>query len=194
MTRGLGQVAQEYDRAAAGGLRRAVARQLLRPVLQAEASAKENATTSPRVRSGILRRSIAGTVTEDGGAIVATLTAGGDGTVAQRYAAAQEYGATIRPQGRFLAIPLGPMKTGAGVSRVASPRDVPGLIFRPTAKGGVLLRPRGRGKTARLEPVFALVRQVSVPATRFIGRALDELRDEGAQAVRRALGEVGHAD
>lgn len=192
MSRTLSQASIALSRAAAGGLRQELMRQLLRPVLTAEALAKANATTSPKVRGGTLRRSIASRLEEDGAAVVATLTAGKDGSSAERYARLQEQGGRIVPKnGRFLAIPVDSLSTRAGVARVLSPREIPGLRFVPIRGGaaGLLVRDvAGKGKKgARAEILFRLVRSVNVPATHYLGRAVDELRERGAEAVQAAL-------
>ena len=198
MTRNLHRAAREYE-TAAGSLAAAVKARLLGVVLWGEALAKVNATTRPRVRAGILRRSIRGMVEVENSTTVLSLSAGKDGTVAERYAALQEYGGTVTPKrGRYLAIPFGAALTGAGVPRYRSPRDVPDLHM-VRGKGGnpVLGRTIGTGKGARFEGLFALVRRSQVPETRFIGRAMDAIRDEAraeaGKAVRDAVEGAGHA-
>lgn len=144
--------------------------------LDAEAAAKLNATGFPRVRSGRLRSSISGTARADGESVVVSVQAGGAG---QRgpvpYGRVQEEGPTIRPvNGRFLAIPVGPAKTAAGVARYASPRDVPNLRFQPIRGGamGRLVRDVG-GRNARAETWFLLVRQVKIRPKYYLRRAVD---------------------
>ena len=101
--------------------------------LFAEGEARKNATSRLRVRSGNLRRSIAGTVETDFGSSRVVLSAGGriQGGGEVPYAATQEYGATIRPVRRqWLAIPSSDVMTGAGVNRFGAPRNYPTpLVF-----------------------------------------------------------------
>jgi len=125
-----------------------------------------------RVRSGFLQRSPAFRVEEVAALPELHVSAGGgQGKRGElRYAALQEYGGTVRPvKGKFLAIPVGPALTGAGVARYASARDVPGLSFIPTAGGGAVLgKSKGRGKNARMETWFILRRQVTIQGRYFV--------------------------
>lgn len=69
----------------------------------------------------------------------------------------------IRPKnGKFLTIPTEHAKTAAGAARQSSARNVPGLFFLPSRKGGgVLVKRVGRGK---LVPYFILKKSVTVRA------------------------------
>lgn len=189
MKRDLTTVARELDRSSQD-LPRLVLRALEPVSLRGEAMAKQYATTAPRVRSGILRRSIAGRAAQDGETVTLTLSAGGQNSPAERYASLQEEGGTVRAtRSRYLAIPVGAARTAAGVARYKSPRDVPGLFFLPRAGGGLLLRGRKNGPP---EVLFVLRRQVTIPATRYIGRTWDDLvpaaRVVAGEALAKALG------
>lgn len=158
----------------------------------AEGEAKENATISPRVRTGTLRRSIAGTVSGSGDQVVLRLAADGrTGGSDVPYAAIQELGGVITPKkGKYLAIPLGAALTPSGVAR-GGPRDFANLRFVPGRGGSAwLVRDAGRGKTARSEVMFKLVRRVEIRPKRYMGRAFDELRARFPAAVGRAIGEI----
>jgi hypothetical protein len=145
-------------------LPRMVRQALTATALEAEAEAKRNATTRLRVRTGRLRASIQSSVDGDDNRIRVTLQAG-DAEVP--YARAQEFGATITPRSaRFLAIPVGPALTSAGVSRYASPRDVPGLHFQ-----------RGTLQDAQGNVWYVLKRSVTIRGTRFLGDAVDKAVD-----------------
>lgn len=194
MARHLGDAVAELRAAASGGLRNVLRKALLAPALEGEGIAKGNATTSPRVRAGTLRRSIQGSVELEAEGVKLTLSAGREGSPSERYADIQEQGGTIRPKkGRFLAIPVNGALTSSGVARYKSPRDVGGLRFQAIRGGamGLLVRDHaGRGKGgrgARSEVLFILVRSVRIPATRFLGRAMDETRPKAEEAVRGAL-------
>lgn len=105
-----------------------LARRAIGLALFAEGEAKKNAGNRLEIRTGNLRRSIAGTVESDLSSPRVVLSAGGrvsgDGEVP--YAASQEYGATIRPVRRqWLAIPSDDVKTEAGAARFQTPRDYP---------------------------------------------------------------------
>lgn len=204
--RNLARVALEYEGAGERVLAR-LHRELLAVALRGEAAAKVNATTAPRVRGGALRRSIKGSVertaTQAGGGARLILDAGRDGSPSERYASAQEgpedggSHTLIRPkQRRFLAIPINSALTGAGVPRYRSPRDVPDLRFQAIRGGsmGLLVRDvAGKGKSARgarSEVLFLLVRSVRVPATRFLGRAMETIRPDAVEAARTAIREA----
>lgn len=145
-------------------LPRMVRQALTATALEAEAEAKRNATTRLKVRTGRLRSSIQSSVDGDGDRVRVTLQAGGQEVP---YARAQEFGAVIVPRSaRFLAIPVGPALTSAGVSRYASPRDVPGLHFA-----------RGTLQDAQGNVWYVLKRSVTIRGTRFLGDAVDKAVD-----------------
>lgn len=128
--------------------------------LDAEAQAKRNATDRLRVRTGRLRSSIQSQVEEAGGGVRVVVQAG-DAEVP--YARIQEEGGTITPRNaRFLAIPVGPALTSAGVSRFASPRDVQGLHF---AKGTL--------KDQQGQTWYILKQSVAIKGRRYLGDAVD---------------------
>lgn len=187
MSRDLAKATTEYS-AAARELGDVVRVRLQRLAPRAEAEAKGNATSRPKVRSGALRRSIHGRADVDLLGASLTLTAGEDGTSTGRYASLQEYGGVVRAiRSRYLAIPVGPARTAAGASRYTSPRDVAGLSWHPGREGGMLGKVTGKGKSARFEPWFLLRREVRVPETRFIGRALEWARQQAPQALSGVL-------
>ena len=136
--------------------------------------------TSVSVRTGRLRSSLRkvgptlkGNVVEVGGRL------GVGSTDVQGRARIHEFGGIIRPKrARMLAIPTRRARTAAGVARVRSPRQVPGLFVirsrgrvllarktgvlgRKTPGGGVAGRRAGRGT---LEIMYVLVPQVRMPA------------------------------
>lgn len=195
MSRTLREAAAEY-REAVAAIPQAIYRHLRGVALTGEARAKENATTSPRVRSGVLRRSIRGELDIEGDGVVLGLSAGDNGTAAERYAMLQERGGRIVPRdGQWLAIPTGPALTGAGVARYSSARQVAGLRVQPIRGGtmGLLVKDVG-GRRARSEVWFYLVRSAQVPATRFLARAWEPTVADARTEAQRALDEVLHAD
>lgn len=151
-------------------------RELAAEALRAEAGAKAFATTRPRVRSGRLRASISGAVraTPDGAEV--SVRAGHGATVT--YARAQEEGASIRPRGRYLAIPLPAARTAAGVTRgrfvrPGGLRSVPGLFVVRGRSGRLLLCERKTGGGIR--PLFVLhPGPIRIPATWFLRRAVED--------------------
>lgn len=128
------------------------------------------------VRSGRLRNSVGMEVKATGEGIELEVWAGRDANV--RYAALQEFGGVVRPKrGRFLAIPVGPAKTGAGVTKGGweSPRTAPVKLRFVPIRGGTMGRlvmdQRGKSTTA-----YILVRSVRVKPTHY-------MRDTQAAAV-----------
>jgi hypothetical protein len=163
-------------------------RELAAEALRIESGAKSNATTRPRVRSGRLRASITGAVraTPDGAEV--SVRAGHGATVT--YARAQEEGATIRPRGRYLAIPLPSARTAAGVTRgrytrPGGLRQVPGLFVVRGRSGRLLLCERKPGGGIR--PLFVLhPGPIRIPATWYLRRAVED----GARRLRALLPDV----
>lgn len=156
--------------------------------LDAEAQAKQNATSKLNVRTGRLRASIRGTVEQDGGGgFSIVLRAGTPDGGAVPYARIQEEGGTIRPKkSRFLKIPVGPALTRAGVPRLPPRRGAggDGLRFVPRGAGGVLVAPDG-------QVWFVLKRSVTIPARPYLRPALEavqpRLADDLVRLVRRAV-------
>lgn len=174
--------------ATADRLRRDVQVALVAVALKGEAEAKENATARPRVRAGMLRRSIKGRARETTKGVEVILQAGGG--PAGRYAAIQEHGGVVRPtRGRYLAMPIGPALTSSGVARHRSPRDVDGLRFVPIRGGSMGLLVRDAGD--RSDIWYILLRRVRVPATRFLGRAIHTIGPDAEAVCRRALRDGG---
>lgn len=144
------------------------------------------------VRSGRLRSSM-GQVTTVTGDIINTLL----GSMGVIYARIQEFGGVVRPKkSKYLAIPLGPAKTAAGVSRYASPRDVAGLVFFKSKKGALLLGMKtGAKKGARLVPWFVLVKSVTLKPRlglrdtikKFFGGSGSRLESEVKKGVEQVM-------
>lgn len=114
------------------------------------------------VRSGLLRNSVGMKVTATASGYELEVFAGRDARV--RYAAIQEFGGVVRPKrGRFLAIPVGPARTGAGVTKGGweSPRTAPVKLRFVPIRGGTMGRlvmdQRGKSTTA-----YLLVRSVRI--------------------------------
>lgn len=147
-------------------------RELVAAALVAEAEAKQNATTTLNVRSGRLRRSIQGFVEDSPEGPVLKLRAGG-GAQDVKYARIHELGGIVRAKnGPFLAIPLGPAKTAAGVARYATARDMPGLALAQSKDGQYMLVKGATGEAA-----FLLRQQVTIPARPYLRPALDIAMD-----------------
>lgn len=187
----LEQWAARLTEEAGGAMRDRLAKDLRAIALKAERRAKVNATGRPRVRTGRLRNSIRGDVTQSGDHLAVRLSAGGVGGRDLAYAAAQEEGATIRPRrGRYLAIPLPGALTPAGAlrARFAVPgglRAVASLFAVRSKRGNLLLVER---KGQEILPMFVLHRgPIRISPTRFLSRALEDARDELPEALREAV-------
>lgn len=181
--------ADRFYAAARGGIRNEAHKRLIALALYAEGQGKENATGRPRVRTGNLRRSIAGTVEGNptDAEMSAVLSAGGrtEGGGEVPYAASQEYGATIRPRrAKWLTIPTDAVKTAAGVAR-GSARSF-NARFVPVRSDLALLVDRD-GKAGRGRVLFVLKRQVTIPSARFLGRAFDDM----LPIAEKQLGGIG---
>jgi hypothetical protein len=156
-------------RIAATGLGDALGRALAAVALDAEAEAKLLATSRLRVRTGALRRSIRATVR---GATLA-LHAGEQGGAPLKYAGLQllDRETTITPKrGQYLAQPVGPALTGAGVARHRSPRQVPGLHF-VRSKAGKALLVDNKGSVW-----YVLHRSVKIKGKRVLNDAIETAR------------------
>ena len=173
----------------------AVRKEVVKAGLRAEGAAKELAGSRMQVRSGALRRSIQSSVTDEDGGFALRLRAGA-GSRELRYARIHEEGGEIIPKnGKFLAIPWpgGPAVTAGGVSRYASPRDVPDLHFQATrgGAGGLLLKDiPGKGKnnrSAKSEIWYVLVRKVNIKAKRYLGDAMDPERERLSAHLQETL-------
>lgn len=147
-------------------------KELIATGLKAQADTQTTIRERLAMRTGTLVKSPAFSI--DAGEVFPQLTVrvgGRAGGKELRYTALQEFGGTVRPvKGRFLAIPVGPALTGAGVPRYATARDVPGLTFIRTDGGAVLAKvKKGRGKNAppQIEVWFSLRRSVTIGGRHF---------------------------
>lgn len=172
----------------AARLPRTILRVSTEAALDGQRYAAENATVRMRVRTGMLRSSITGRAESDGQNVIVTLSGGGQGRRGPvPYAGVQEFGATIRPRrGKYLAIPVGPALTRAGVARYVSPRDVPGLRFVRVGNHALLGKPSGRGGK-RMTPWFWLVRQVRIRPKHYLTDARDRVARELPESLSAAI-------
>lgn len=183
------QWVDRLERLTGGGLVTELRKTLARAGLVGEAIAKQAATTSPRSRSGRLRASIGSKVEFRSNDLALVLSAGGaKGGGVVRYAALQEFGGTVRPtRAKWLAIPVGPALTGAGVPRYPGPRSVPGLSFvKSRSSQTAVLVSRETGQV-----FYVLKKSVRIPAHMYLTRGRDravlELRRELPVTVRTSF-------
>lgn len=138
-------------------------------------------STRTRVRSGRLRRSYSYKVQQTGGVRgeggvdidLGVLRSKGADSKTLAYAAAQEYGAKIRPtKSKYLAVPLDAALTRAGVPK-GSPRDFSDtFIVNRRGKSPIIFQRRANGAV----PLFALVRGVTIPARPALAPTAEALR------------------
>ncbi len=138
---------------------RALKRTLAPIALHAQRNAALLATTRLRVRTGRLRRSIGSGVRIRGRDRVEAFV-----QARTPYAAMQERGGIVTAKKKYLTIPLGPMKTAAGVTR-QSARTMPGL-FPYRSKNGHLFLAR-RTETG-LQLMFLLKRSVRIRGRHYL--------------------------
>lgn len=180
MAETLDQFARRLERV---NLRGRFLRVLKEWALEGERYASEDAYFAAGLhrRTGQLANSISASVVEQGatGFEYALQAGGARGGKDVRHAVIHEKGGTVRPgPGRkFLAIPMGPALTGAGVARMG-PREVPDLVFIPIRDGaqGMLVKRMGRGKNASWVPWFHLVRRVDIPARPYMAPSMRYIR------------------
>lgn len=124
------------------------------------------------------------------------------------YAAIHNFGGeVVAKKSQYLAIPLGPAKTPAGVAKFASPRDVPGLTLIKSRSGTLLLvkmlglTNKGRQKTktyagpvgptkSEFVPWFVLKKSVRVPATHYVDKSIAETEEMASSDVQSAIDET----
>jgi len=115
---------------------------------------------------------------------------------AQKYGHFLVKGGRIKASGKYLAIPVGPARTAAGVPRYRSPRQISDLFFIRSKKGNLLLvrnvtRGRGKKKTRGLVPYFVLKRSVFIgphdyvsgPRQKLLADAQKLIADQAAAAI-----------
>ena len=121
---------------------------------------------------------------------VSSTSTGAKGELATNnpYARIQDEGGTVVPTtAQWLAIPVGPAKTAAGVSRFQSPRQVQGL-FVLKSKNGNLLLVAPRGKDA-ITVWYILKKSVKIPASHYLDLAAAETDKVASGIVDAALQE-----
>ena len=142
-----------------------------------------------KVRTGALR----GSIQTEGPTIEGAALRGRVGLLkdgpAQRYGHFLVRGGTITARKKYLAIPIGPALTGAGVSRYQSPRDISDLVFIPSKKPGTALLARisGRGKSRRITPYFVLKHSVTIGPHDYVAEPRARLQQKGASAFTAYL-------
>lgn len=187
--------AERLNRRHGSELRKALLRMLTEEGIGAKRRAQDNASVEPEARTGTLRRSITDSVTATESELRLALSAGsGTGGKDVPYARTQEDGATIRPRNaKWLTIPMPAAKTAAGVARGPA-RSFGDLRFVPSATSpgtkAWLVRDVGRGKTARSELMFMLVRKVTIRPKRYLAKAWEPVESRVSARIGPILREV----
>lgn len=129
-----------------------------------------------KTRSGHLRRSVTGR-TFRGKLIQAIIGSGIFGRRAVKYARIHEKGGKIRAKrAKMLTIPLPGVKGRAA--------NYPDAFIIKSKKGNILIVER-RGKKG-LRPLFALKKEVSMPARYWLSRSIDEMKPELFRSMKPA--------
>jgi phage gpG-like protein len=86
-----------------------------------------------------------------------------------KYAAIQEHGGKVTPKrSQYLAVPLPPALTRAGVPKFPRARDVPDLVPIRSRRGNLLL---AKVLGDKLEPWYVLKREVTIPASGYLSKS-----------------------
>lgn len=126
-----------------------------------------------KTRTAQLRRSITGKAQSVGTVASSIVGSGIFGRKPVKYARIQEKGGKIRPKkAKMLTIPL------PGIKGVAA--NFPDAFIITSKKGNVLLVER---KGTGLRPLFVLKKEVTIPASHWLSRSIDEMMPE----LRRLL-------
>lgn len=135
-----------------------------------------NRFSSLKRRTGHLSRSIGSIVVQEQGELVGIVGSGVRTGSRVRYADIHERGGVIRPKrAKYLTIPIGKSKTKAGVGRFSA-RDIMGgfteydktAVFRSKKGNLIYWGVKKLKKGNRLEPLFVLVKSVTIPARRYM--------------------------
>lgn len=190
------QLAVLWDRlSTVTAFRRTILQDLQAAALLGERTAKQNATTRLRRRTGYLARTLRGRVLARSRGLGVEITSpapyarvqdtgsGGPGV------GAEGPGSPIRSRrsGGWLAMPLGPVQTGAGVGRYASPLLDPADMFVWVSPAGNLFLASSTG--GGLELRWRLLESVVIRGTRFLSDAIDAAgRDMSRRVAERVRG------
>lgn len=153
-----------------------------------ERKVKENITgTLLHRRSGHLAQSIETQITQNQQEITAKIGSGVRSGIRMSYANIHETGGVITPKkSQFLTIPFPYAQTRAGVGNITA-RELfdrfKGMVF--IAHGIIFLK---RGKSdASIVPMFKLVRSVSIKASHYLSKSLEQMSGRIIMAMRGSI-------
>ena len=184
-SRTLQEFSDDLSKEGAGGLEQRLRRLMQALKTDVESQAKQAYITSGlRKRTGALFGSISGGALAEGEGIGLFVRAGGLDKRGQpiRYAKIHEFGGEIRAKGRMLAIPQGPAKTAARVSKAPSPLDFRGQLFLRADEEGVRLINQATMKTW-----FILKSKVDIPARPYLRPGLKAVSQRMPDDLRRIV-------
>ncbi len=106
-------------------------------------------------------------ITESGNTVIGEMSSAG-----VPYAAIHEFGGTITAKGKALTIPLSSNQRADGSPKVTIQElfATKGRAF--TTKNGVVMQVSGKGKAAKLTPMFVFRKSVTIPARPYVRPAL----------------------
>lgn len=105
------------------------------------------------------------------------------------YGPIHEFGGTISPKrASFLAVPLPPVMTPAGVAR-GRPRDFPGTFVARSRSGNLIIFQKA-GKD-RIVPLFVLKKKVTIPARHWASQSVEESMKDFDAIVDSVFGGKG---
>jgi hypothetical protein len=185
-SRTLEQFSEDLSKEGAGGLVVSLRKLMTALATDAETQAKLGYRRSGlRVRSGSLLGSISGGALAKAEGIGLFVKAGGLDKRGQpiRYARLQEEGGTVNAKrGRYLAIPLNPAKTPAGVARYDSPRVLGDQLFFHMKGGKAYLINKSTAKAW-----YRLKESVTIKARPYLRPGLKEVSQRMPDDLRRIV-------
>lgn len=143
-----------------------------------------------RVRTGFLYKSIGSRVEGAGQGMYGIIGSGVRGGGRAKYAGIHETGGVITPKrAQALTIPLQAAKTASGAARMTARElfdSFPGMVF---IKRGIIFKKEGN--QGPVSAMFALKKQVRIPARKYLSRTAEEsggqASDAMADVIRREL-------
>lgn len=153
--------------------------------LETEKQLKLNTASILHVRSGRLRSSISSRVYERGKDLIGEVGSGVRQGDRVPYANIHETGGVIRPVNKkYLAIPLPPALTSAGVLR-QKPRDYANTFVAKSNAGNLIIFQRTLGKGAIA--LFVLKKSVTIPRRRYMSRTVEEIAPRAFEIMNRSI-------
>lgn len=106
-------------------------------------------------------------IEESGNSITGSMSSAG-----VPYAAIHEFGGTIVAKGKALAIPLPENQRADGSPKITIQQLFANKANVFTTKSGVVMQTSGKGKNAKMTPMFVFKKSVTIPARPYVRPAL----------------------